>query len=402
MTRAAANPLDRCYVRAGMLGDMLRLQARTRFTVLYGAAFLLCGAALLVLVLVISGGDYSDTEPATGQGTATPVEQIAALQRQLAETDERHSRQILIACTCALALMIVVSLLVGRLLAKRVLRPLRRITAVTREITAERLDRRLALPGPRDEVTDLADTVDDLLGRLEAAFAAQRRFAADASHELRTPLATMRATVDVAAAKPAAPAPLTALADRLRPQLDQVDRLLDGLLALARVQHGAFGTGTADLAGLAAAALDARADEIADLGLSVATDLPRSEVAGDAALLTRLVGNLVDNAVVHNEPGGSIAVTLAPAADAVVLTVSGSGPVLDQATVDDLVRPFRRGAPERTGSERGSGLGLAIVDAIAAAHGGALTLTALPAGGLAAAVAFPGARPADHSDPESR
>ncbi|WP_232822619.1 ATP-binding protein [Glycomyces dulcitolivorans] len=110
-----------------------------------------------------------------------------------------------------------------------------------------------------------------------------------------------------------------------------------------------------------------------------------------------MVGNLVDNAVVHNELGGSIAVALAPAADAVVLTVSGSGPVLDQATVDDLVRPFRRGAPERTGSERGSGLGLAIVDAIAAAHGGTLALTALPAGGLAAAVAFPGERPADEA-----
>ncbi|GAA1690082.1 ATP-binding protein [Glycomyces endophyticus] len=370
---------------------MPRVRTETRFTVLYGAAFLLCGAALLALVLLIAGGDRADTAPA-GEGGASPAAQIAALQRQLADADARHSRQILIACVCALALMILVSLLVGRVLAKRVLGPLRRITAVTREITAERLDRRLALTGPRDEVTDLADTVDDLLERLEAAFNAQRRFAADASHELRTPLATMRAAVDVAAAKPAAPAPVTALADRLRPQLDQVDRLLDGLLALARAQHGAFGADTCDLADLAAAAIDARADEIAALGLAVTADLPPSPVTGDPALLTRLVGNLVDNAVVHNEPGGAVAVALTAADGLVRLTVHGSGPVLDRDLVADLVRPFHRHGADRTGSDRGSGLGLAIVDAITTAHGGALVLTAPPEGGLAATVALPEAR----------
>ncbi|WP_106365567.1 sensor histidine kinase [Glycomyces artemisiae] len=367
------------------------VKTRTRFTVLYGAAFLICGAGLLALVFALSGGDLADTQPAPGQGTASPEDQVAALQRQLAELDDLHSRQILTACLSAFALMVVVSLLVGRVLAKRVLRPLRRITAVTRGITAEHLDRRLALPGPRDEVTDLADTVDDLLGRLEASFAAQRRFAADASHELRTPLATMRATVDVAAAKPAAPASVTALAERLRPQLDQVDRLLDGLLALARAQHGAVAADdTVDLAAVAAAAIEARADDIATARLTVTTAAePGSRVRGDTALLARMVGNLIDNAVDHNGPDGAIAVATAPADGKVRLTVRSSGPVLDQAAVDDLVRPFHRLGADRTGSDRGSGLGLAIVHAVAAAHGGALTLTAAPEGGLTATVDLP-------------
>ncbi|MEU6248870.1 HAMP domain-containing sensor histidine kinase [Glycomyces sp. NPDC047010] len=367
------------------------VKTRTRFTVLYGAAFLLCGAALLILVFALAGGDLSDTQPLPGQGTASPDEQIAALQRRLAELDDLHSRQILTACLSAFALMLVVSLLVGRVLAKRVLRPLRRITAVTREITAEHLDRRLALPGPRDEVTDLADTVDDLLGRLEASFAAQRRFAADASHELRTPLATVRATVDVAAAKPAAPTAVTALAERLRPQLDQVDRLLDGLLALARSQHGAVAAdGTADLAATAAAALDARADDIAAKHLAVTTTTaPGTRVRGDTALLNRMARNLIDNAVDHNRNGGTITVTTGPAGTAVRLTVHSSGPVLDQAAVDGLARPFHRLGADRTGSDRGSGLGLAIVHAVAAAHGGTLTLTAAPEGGLTATVEIP-------------
>jgi signal transduction histidine kinase len=368
----------------------MRLQARTRFTVLYGSAFLLCGAALLALVLALAGTNLSDTEPVPGQdpGAATSGEQIAALQRLLAESDARHSRQILIACTAALALMIVVSLLVGRLLAKRVLHPLRHITAVTREITADHLDRRLALPGPRDEVTDLADTVDDLLERLEAAFAAQRRFAADASHELRTPLATMRATVDVAAAKPAAPAPVLVLAERLRTQLDQVDRLLDSLLALARVQAFDGGERT-DLAALAAAALAAREADIAAKHLTVDAALPELPVGGDAVLLAGMVGNIVDNAVIHIDPHGSITIRAEREVGTVRLAVATSGPVLEQSLVDELVRPFRRSGAARTGSDRGSGLGLAIASTIATAHGGTLKLTACEEGGLETTIALP-------------
>ena len=148
--------------------------------------------------------------------------------------------------------MTVVSAVLGWIVAGRVLRPLRQITAATRRISADNLHERLAMPGPGDELKDLADTIDGLLERLEGAFAAQRRFVANASHELRTPLATMRASLDVAVAKPEpVPAQTVALAGRLRTELDRVDRLLEGFLVLARAQHG-------DLPGRDALAGDAR------------------------------------------------------------------------------------------------------------------------------------------------
>jgi len=368
----------------------------SRFTLLYGAAFLVCGAALLALAFVLSGGAVSDSEPVPGQtpetgGADAAQNRIHELQNQLAATDADHSRQMLLGSLIALVAMVFVAFAVGHALSRRVLRPLRWITAATREISAESLDRRLAVTGPDDEVKDLADTVDGLLERLEASFASQRRFVADASHELRTPLATMRAVLDVAAAKPEAAPQALALADRVRPQLDQVDRLLDGLLALARAQHGALAAPSGvDLAELVSAALAARDEDIAAAQLTVTADLPPDlHVSGDTALLARLVANLVDNAVLHNEEGGTVHISAATETGEIHCTIENGGPVLDQAEVDDLVRPFRRLGVERTGSERGTGLGLSIAAAIAAAHGGSLTLTARPEGGLRAQVALP-------------
>jgi DNA-binding response OmpR family regulator/HAMP domain-containing protein len=162
-------------------------------------------------------------------------------QAAAAQAHQAVSHQFLLGSVFALGVMTLVSVLVGWVAAGRVLRPLRVMTAATRRISAESLHERLAMPGPGDELKDLADTIDGLLARLESAFAAQRRFVANASHELRTPLATMRASVDVAVAKPGpVPAATLALAGRLRTELDRVDGLLDGLLMLARAQHGAL------------------------------------------------------------------------------------------------------------------------------------------------------------------
>lgn len=199
--------------------------------------------------------------------------------------------------------MAAVSLLLGRILAGHVLRPLRLITAATRRISADTLDQRLAVAGPDDEVKELADTVDGLLARLEASFAAQRRFVANASHELRTPLTTIRASLDVAVAKPL-PAPQTlALAGRVRTELDRVDRLLEGFLVLARAQHGVLPDRVpVSLAGLAGEALAARAAAVAEKNLTVEDGLtPRAWTRGSPALLSRLVQNLIDNAIVHNQ-----------------------------------------------------------------------------------------------------
>ncbi len=235
---------------------------------------------------------------------------------------------------------------------------------------------------------DLADTIDGLLERLEASFAAQRRFVANASHEVRTPLATMRAALDVAVAKPGVPAATIALADRVRAQLDRVDHLLDGFLVPARAQHGApVDAAPVDLAGVVGAELRERSADVAAKGLSVTVDVPAGTATqGSPALLARLVANLVGNAVKHNEQDGWIRIRGSASERKTVLVVETGGQVLDQREVDRLTRPFERLGPERTGS---SGLGLSIVAAVAAAHGGDLALLARPEGGLRVSVTLP-------------
>ena len=148
--------------------------------------------------------------------------------------------------------MTVVSLVLGWIVAGRVLRPLREMTAATQRISEDNLHERLAMPGPGDELKDLADTIDGLLERLEGAFAAQRRFVANASHELRTPLTTMRACAGCRGgqARAGAARRRSTLAGRLRTELDRIDRLLDGFLVLARAQHGDLPGQAVALAGL--------------------------------------------------------------------------------------------------------------------------------------------------------
>ncbi|MEU8075376.1 ATP-binding protein [Catellatospora citrea] len=374
---------------------------RLRFTLLYAAVFLLSGCALLVLTNVLAS--VSNTQPAPGQfppvqqaDPAVAQQHIRELQTRLDELQTMQSRRLLVGSVVALVVMGLVSLLLGRLISGRVLRPLRTITAATRRISAENLHERLAVAGPQDEVKDLADTVDGLLARLEASFAAQRRFVANASHELRTPLATMRASLDVALAKPEpVPAQTVALAGRVRVELDRVDRLLDGFLMLARAEHGALADRAPIALGrLAEQALAARAADIDARQLAVdTTGVADAAVAqGSATLLARLVQNLVDNAVVHNQDGGWLRIATTAADGTVELVVESGGPVLDQAQIDGLALPFRRLGADRTGSDDGSGLGLSIVAAVAEAHGGRLELRARPAGGLRAAVSLPQAR----------
>ncbi|MEW9528242.1 sensor histidine kinase [Microbispora sp. NPDC049125] len=369
---------------------------RQRFTALYGALFFLSGVALLALTNLVAFGSSKVTAPIGNPAPQQAATQqlVVQLQAQLSEMRTAQSRQLLIGSAVALAVMAVVSVVLGRFVAGRVLRPLRTITAATRRISADNLHERLAVPRPADEVKDLADTIDGLLERLEHSFAAQGRFVANASHELRTPLATMRASLDVAVAKPEPAAQTVALADRLRTELDQVDRLLEGFLTLARTQHGALpGRTTISLGRLVSAALDARADDITARGLTVQDDDVHDSAwtRGSRTLLSRMVDNVIDNAVVHNHDGGWIRV--AATADEVTarLVVETGGQVFDPEQVTRLAQPFQRLGADRTGSGDGSGLGLSIVAAIAEAHDGDLDLRARPEGGLRVAVSLPSA-----------
>ena len=364
------------------------MRVRLRYTILYGVLFLISGVGLLGLTAAFG---ISESVHAPVDGYVSPGEQIARLQQQLAANSHEQTRRLYFAAVAALGIMLIVSLLLGRAAAGRVLRPLRTLTAATRRITADNLHERLAVPGPADEVKALADTIDDLLERLEESFAAQRRFVANASHELRTPLATIRASLDVAMAKPGpVPEATAVLADRVRGELDQVDRLLEGFLLLTRAQHGAHDDrAPISLAALDDAALLARSTEIKDKDLQVyASSSPDAGLVGNRVLLARMVENVITNAVVHNVDGGWIRVESGPSR----LVVQSSGPVLDPAQVAGLGRPFQRLGTDRTGS--GTGLGLSIVAAVAAAHGGSLALTARDEGGLHVEVALPAAVPA--------
>ncbi|MET9657532.1 HAMP domain-containing sensor histidine kinase [Streptomyces sp. NPDC006510] len=366
-----------------------------RFTILYAAGFLGSGIVLLALTYLMSGGRVTSVapeQPPTGGSDLAAAEQhIRDLERQLSDVHAQQNHQLLVGSLIALVVMAGVSLLLGRVLAGRVLRPLRLITAATRRISAENLHQRLAVAGPVDEVKELADTVDGLLERLEASFVAQRRFVGNASHELRTPLATMRASLDVAVAKPEPAAQTVALAGRLRTQLDRVDHLLDGFLVLARAQHGTLADRTpVSLDELAREALTARAADITAKTLTVDDEVrPNAWTQGSPALLSRMVENMVDNAIVHNQENGWIRISTEHDDTEARIVVETGGRVLDQARVDRLTEPFERLVADRTGSERSSGLGLSIVAAIVAAHGGRLALLARQEGGLRVGAALP-------------
>jgi signal transduction histidine kinase len=396
------------------LPHWLRLPGRTvrvRLTALYGIMFLVSGALLLAIasgVAVVRSASVSEaptpaiSEPGTALGRAQArihqlQAQVTNLQAQIIGRpgQGRLSRDLLIASLFALAVMTVVAVALGWLVAGRALRPVREMTAAAQRISEDNLDERLAVQGPRDELKELGDTIDGLLERLEIAFNAQRRFVANASHELRTPLTTMRASLDVALAKPEpAPPQTVALAARLRTELDKIDRLLEAFLVLARAQQRSLpGQAVLPLDYLTASALTEQAGAISDRRLTVQeTSAPGGAwVAGSQALIARMVENVIRNAVCHNTDGGWIRIASGTADGRACLVVENGGPVLDQEQVRELAQPFRRIGADRTGSDEGSGLGLSIVAAIAEAHGGSLDLQARPEGGLRVSIQLPAA-----------
>jgi signal transduction histidine kinase len=385
-----------------------RLPSRTvrlRLTLLYGSLFVLSGAALLAITYLLvlhftahiqiittpAGAPDTQGGPLGGQPSQAPSRASSAVS----QIHHSYLHQLLVESGIALAIMAVVSIWLGWLVAGRVLRPLRTMTATTRRISQENLHERLDLPGPRDELKDLGDTIDGLLARLETAFEAQRRFVANASHELRTPLAMMRTSLDVAEGKPQpVPQEVTVLAGKLREGLDQADRLIESFLTLARTHQGTpAGDATVSLTDLVAAALAAREPRAAELGVHIHRQLAATEVTGNQTLLRRLVDNLLDNALRYNHPGGLVDVnchahTGSSGNVMARLIVENTGRLLDDAGVQQLGQPFRRLAADRT-TTGGVGLGLSIVAAITAAHDGTVHLSARPNGGLRAVINMP-------------
>ncbi len=323
---------------------------------------------------------------------ADAVHQLAQVGPVQAAQRAADSHQLLVNSGIALAIVAVLALLAGWLVAGRMLRPIRTITRTARRISSTSLHERLALDGPQDELKELGDTLDDLFGRLDAAFEAQRQFVANASHELRAPLTRQRALIQVALADPDANlASLRAAHERVLASEQHLEQMIDGLLALTRGQAGLQRREHLDLSALASRALLARDAEAEGRDLNIHTTLAPAPTAGDPRLVERLIANLLDNAIRHNIPDGHVEITTGTRHEHTFLTVTNSGPTIPPEELPRLLQPFQRLHGTRTThtSGNGLGLGLAIVNAIATAHRATLTAQSRPDGGLTVEVTFP-------------
>jgi signal transduction histidine kinase len=366
---------------------------RLRLTAIYGAGFVLSG---LVLVAIIYGLlDYrlshlrvsQDGEPGAGIVTATVSAKAGAAAQQ-----GMYLHQFLVQAGIALAVTVVFSVAIGWLGAGRALRPLRTMIGATRRISERNLHERLALTGPGDELKDLGDTIDGLLGRLDEAFGSQRRFVANASHELRTPLMLSQTLLQVALADPDLTlGSLRGTCQEVLLACREQERLIQALLTLARSQRGLEHSEPLDLAEVTAYVLRGREPDAAAGGLRIDADLHRAVIDGDPRLTEILVANLLENAIRHNVSGGEVCVSVSPFAEGgqVTLAVSNTGPDIPPGQVNRLLQPFQRLDGDRGHAHEGLGLGLSIVAAIAAAHHAGLSVRPRPAGGLSAEVRFP-------------
>ncbi len=408
---------------------------RWRLTLLYGGLFLISGAALLAITYTLvdnaavfpQGPRYvvqpSGRGPVAffGPGASLPARPSTSVHatpggvtrkvpppiQKLLRTREGQIalgqvvytqrvadlHQLIIESALALALMAIISTALGWVVAGRVLRPLRTMTTATQEISEDNLNRRLSMRGPRDELRELADTIDGLLGRLEGAFDAQRRFVSNASHELRTPLTAVRALLEMVLSDPKATvATFRATCEQVLEESEEQEQLIEALLTLAQGQRGIDRAETLDLAAVAGEVLGSREGVAAARKVEIGRALAPATVSGDARLIERLISNLVDNAIRYNVSGGRVDVSVRSNGRATV-TVANTGPPVPPEELDRLLQPFQRLSSDRTSQRDGLGLGLSIVAAIARAHDAALAVRARPEGGLEIDVHFP-ARPA--------
>jgi signal transduction histidine kinase len=378
------------------------MSIRLRLALMSAGLFLVLGTALILIISLAGRGPTVSVvlhvnrgvrDGALGNlvapGSPIPIGPTSA-DLLVAQHSADNSRLLAVSWV-VLVLTALASIPLGWFTSGWMLRPLRQITARTRTITAGNLHRRLALAGARDEFTELGDTLDDLLARLEASFDAQRRFVANASHELRTPLTVERTLLQVALADPnATAATLRATCEELLASGREHERLLEAMLTLASSERGLEQHEPVDLATLAAAVLEAPRPEIDEHQLTVTSDLQPATTDGDRELIERLISNLLDNAVRHNVRGGHVEIRTSRSDGSAVITVENSGQMIGEGEIETMFEPFRRLGTPRTGSDsRQHGLGLSIVRAIANAHGATVTTRPRAEGGLEISVAFP-------------
>jgi len=382
----------------------MRLSVRAKLTMLYGGLFLLAGIALLVINYLLVAGSLPDVSSfattalerldivagtpgiAVGQGTAAPRPAVLAVAGSLSEYKSSALSTLLVQSAIALVITAALAVILGWVTASRVLRPLHDMTATARKLGAENLDRRINLDGPPDELKDLADTFDSMLDRLAESFDSQRRFVANASHELRTPLAVQRTLIEVALAEPEVRPEVKRLGEHLLHTNERSERMIEGLLVLARSDRGLTSRAPVRLDEVTDSVLRSSADLAAKHGVRLESEMQPRTVPGDPVLLERLVTNLVQNAIFYNRPGGVVHVRVGPNP---ALIVRNTGPVVRPEAVPALFEPFRRLDRDRTSDAKGAGLGLSIVRSVTQAHDGTVQAQGGESGGLVVGVWLP-------------
>jgi signal transduction histidine kinase len=368
---------------------------------LYGGLVLLVGVSLLFTSVVLLNRSISQLPlyNTSSRGQLTITDQTGKAIFKGDPTALVHKAQntalsyLLTTGLIYFGVIVVIGATGGYLLAKQALRPIARLTQTARQLSTETLDQRINLGGPDDELRELADTFDEMLARLDAAFDSQRLFVANASHELRTPLSVIKTELEVTLSDPDADvAELRRMGEVVESATERAQRLVASLLTLARLQ--AVGRGElevsepVDLATLVPSAVRAIEVEAQDNQISIETEIEPASTTGDPRLLERLIGNLVENGVRHNVSGGWLRVSTGETDERAWLHVSNGGAVIAAADLDSLFEPFRRGGRLRTAT-RGAGLGLAIVRLIVDAHHGRMQAAAPPFGGLAIRIELP-------------
>jgi signal transduction histidine kinase len=368
---------------------------RIRLTLLSGGLFLFTGAALLTCTYLLV--QWSTAIRNTSLKTAlkslpgSPHKEVAPASATTASVQHAVDlHHLLIDSEVALGLLAVLAVLLGWFVAGRMLRPLRIITATARRISAGNLHERLSLNGPNDEIKELGDTFDELLGRLQRSWDTQRQFISNVSHELRSPLTRLRLQAELMATDgEATVATLQAGYAAVIAAAQRQEELIAALLSLARGQHGLAYKDAVDLAPIARAVLRAESQQAEQRTLHINTEIEPAVVSGDPGLLEQLIRNLIDNAINHNTSGGEVHFATTTNDGNAVVSVSNDGPLIPPTQLDRLFRPFERLEPGRRHHKNGHGLGLSIVQAIATAHGAIITPCCRPEGGLCVEITFP-------------
>jgi len=319
------------------------------------------------------------TEPVIVNGTVAGQVQVGMSRADVEET----LRTVVLIFAIALPLLLAIAGIGGYLVSSRALAPVDAITAMAANIRPDDLDKRLDLDLPDDELGRLARTFDAMLERIDIAFERQRRFTGDAAHELRTPLSLMQSQVELALSRPRTRAEYQDALTNLHDDIERLTSIVSVLLTLARADASALPSNreTVDLAEIVALVIDSYGPQADRSGVQLIDRSTRTLVTADDDLIVQLLVNLIDNALAHTPPDGSVTVGTTNRTGQACLWVEDTGSGIAPEHQARIFERFYRADPGRSRGAGGVGLGLAFCKAIADAHGGTLTVESEPGNG---------------------